>query len=271
MDWILFCFKAKVKVMGASQIGFYAVKRPNLKGSGFLILAYKLGMPLSKKALPFRLIFQIMDPLIKLLKKKPEALKILGGAWEILYIERSAPDVGKRRENFLRLFFEKEFGLKVRAAPSTERGWDISIVINRKERKYNIKTTENIGTIKVAWNGFPSIERARKYVVEAPILYVVGNRSKKEISVFIFEPEDIEHLKSTLGDNIWWIPKNTTNPKGFGLAKNAVEELIKIAKQKENYASTIYEPINMEESAREYWEKWYHLVRDLALKPSKPK
>ncbi|MCX8171043.1 MAG: hypothetical protein N3E47_03585 [Candidatus Bathyarchaeota archaeon] len=69
------------------------------------------------------------------MREKPQALKILGGAWEILYVEGSAPDVGKRRENFLRLFFEKEFGLKVRA-PSTERGWDISIMIDEEERRY---------------------------------------------------------------------------------------------------------------------------------------
>jgi len=63
-----------------------------------------------------------MDPLVKLLKNKPEALKILGSAWDVLYIEGSSPDVGKRRENFFRLLLEKEFGLDVRNAPSTERG-----------------------------------------------------------------------------------------------------------------------------------------------------
>lgn len=213
----------------------------------------------------------IVDPLIVHLKKNPDVLKILGTAWDILYVEGRALDVGKRRENFFKLLLEKEFGIKVWSAPSTERGWDIIVVIEGCEKKYSIKTAEGIGTLKIAWNGFPSIERARMYRFEAPLLYITRNRSENKISVSVFDLEDIKRLRDKLGDNFWWIPRGGTNPRGFGLTGLAVKELIKVAKKKGNYIAVEYTPINIETIATEYWEGWYHLVKKLALKPYKPK
>jgi len=119
------------------------------------------------------------DPLIQILKNKPEVLDLLGRIWEILYLEGSTPDIGKRREHVIRIMLEEEFGLKVNQAPPMEREWDFSIIIEGTERKYSLKTTEKITTVKVAWNGFPSLERARRFKFEYPILYVTGNRKER--------------------------------------------------------------------------------------------
>ncbi|MEM1687735.1 MAG: hypothetical protein QW456_11315 [Ignisphaera sp.] len=207
-----------------------------------------------------------MDPLIKLLKEKPDVLKILCSAWDILYVEGHGPDVGKRRENLLRLIFEKELGLKVRVSSSTERDWDISVIVGKEERMYSVKTSENLGIIKVAWDGYPSIERAREYKFTAPILYVIRDRSNNMISVFVFELEDIKKLREGLGDNMWWIPGKNTNPRGFGLSNSAVKKLIDIAKNKDNYVSCTCKPVDLEKIVKDYWNGWYNLVKNLALK-----
>ena len=75
-----------------------------------------------------------MDPLIRLFREKPEALELLGRVWEILYVEGSTPDIGKRREGFIRMLLEKEFGLEVAPAPSMEREWDFRVTIEGEER-----------------------------------------------------------------------------------------------------------------------------------------
>ncbi|MEM1679560.1 MAG: hypothetical protein QXY26_08435 [Ignisphaera sp.] len=220
-----------------------------------------------KKLFYFKLLhLVIMDPLIKLLKEKPDALKILCSAWNILYIEGHGPDVGKRRENLLRMIFEKELGLKVDVSSSTERGWDISVTVGKEKRMYSVKTSEGLREVKVAWNGYPSIERAKEYKFTAPILYVIRDRSNNEISVFVFELEDIKKLREELGDNMWWIPKEGTNPRGFGLSKSAIEKLIDIAKNKDNYVSCTCQPVDLKKIAKDYWDGWYNLVKNLALK-----
>jgi len=206
----------------------------------------------------------IIDLIIKVLKKKPEVLELLGRVWEMLYIEGSTPDIGKRRENFIRMFLKKEFGLEVTPAPSMERKYDFEITINNEKRKYSLKTTESITTIKVAWNGFPSLERARKFKFEYPILYVTGDRSKKKISIYVFDVEDLEKLKEEMGDSMWWIPEEDTNPRGFGLSKRAVEKLMEIAKVKGNYIAWIYNPIDVNAIKERYWNEWYNLLKKLA-------
>lgn len=216
-----------------------------------------------------------MDPLIELLaeKKQNDVLKILCYAWDVLYIEGRSPDVGKRRENLLRLILENELKLKVSVAPSTLKDWDISVKIGNEERRYSVKTREDCGIVKVAWNGFPSYERARRYEFKAPILYIIRSRHedrKNEVSVFVFEIEDIEHVKKKLGDKFWWIPQNRTNPRGFGLSKEAINELINVAKRKGNYVSDVCESVelNLEKITEAYWNGWYNLVRRLALELS---
>jgi len=207
-----------------------------------------------------------MDLVIKLLKKKPEILDLLGKVWELLYIEGSTPDIGKRREHFIRMLLKKELGLKVISAPPMERDWDFSVIIGKEKRTYSLKTTESITTVKVAWNGFPSLERARAFKFKYPIMYVTRDREKKEISIFVFDVEDLEQLKEKMGDNMWWIPRRGTNPRGFGINSSGIKELIKKAKVKGNYISTKYEPINVEKIEEEYWEGWYELLKKLTLK-----
>jgi len=206
------------------------------------------------------------DPLINLLKQKPQVLSLLGSIWDILYIEGKSPDVGKRRELVMRLILEAELGLKVTPAPDTERDWDFSVNIGGIERRYSLKTSEGITTIKVAWNGFPSIERARRFEFRYPILYVVRDEAEQRISVYVFELEDLEEVRRELGDSMWWIPRSNTNPRGFGLNKRAVEKLIEKAKRKNNFAEAHYQKINIDDEVkRRYLELWYKILKELVM------
>lgn len=95
------------------------------------------------------------------------------------------------------------------------------------------------------------------------------NRNKNEVSISVFDLDDIERLRNELGNNFWWIPKSETNPRGFGLTSIAVEKLLEAAKEKGNHITIEYTPIkNVERIVAEYWERWYHLVKDLVLKQS---
>jgi len=71
-----------------------------------------------------------------------------------------------------------------------------------EERKYSLKTAEVVTTIKVAWNGFPSVERAHRFEFKYPILYVTGNRRKGKISIYVFDVDDLEKLKDDIGDSM---------------------------------------------------------------------
>ena len=205
------------------------------------------------------------DPLIQILKNKPEVLDLLGRIWEILYLEGSTPDIGKRREHVIRIMLEEEFGLKVNQAPPMEREWDFSIIIEGTERKYSLKTTEKITTVKVAWNGFPSLERARRFKFEYPILYVTGNRKEGKISIYVFELDDLEKLKEEMGDDMWWIPKSGTNPRGFGLNAKSIKNLIEKAKEKGNFVEANYQHVDVNAIEEKYWKMWYNLLKKLAL------
>ncbi|MCS7144278.1 MAG: ThaI family type II restriction endonuclease [Archaeoglobaceae archaeon] len=208
-----------------------------------------------------------MDPLIELLKRKNKIVELLGRFWEILYIEGSTPDIGKRREHIIRTLLEVEFGLKVIPAPPMERGWDFQVIFdNQKSGFYSLKTTENITTIKVAWNGFPSIERARKFEFKYPILYITANRDIKEISVYVFDVEDLNNLKNEIGDDMWWIPKSGTNPRGFGINTRSLKSLIIKAEKKGNAITERYKAVDIARLEKEYWRKWYLLLKELALK-----
>jgi len=170
------------------------------------------------------------DPLVRLLKSRPDVLELLGRIWEILYIEGSSPDIGKRREDVIREMLREEFGLEVKSAPSTEREWDFYVIIEGKENRYSLKTTEDIAVIKVAWNGFPSIDRARKFQFKYPILYITGNRREREVSIYVFEIDDLEELREEMKDEMWWIPRGETNPRGFGIKAEAVRRLMEKAR-----------------------------------------
>ncbi|RSN77411.1 hypothetical protein D6D85_02675 [Candidatus Methanodesulfokora washburnensis] len=205
------------------------------------------------------------DPLVRLLKSRPDVLELLGRIWEILYIEGSSPDIGKRREDVIREMLREEFGLEVKSAPPTEREWDFSVIIEGKENKYSLKTTEDIAVIKVAWNGFPSIDRARKFQFKCPILYITGSRREREVSIYVFEIDDLEELREEMKDEMWWIPGGETNPRGFGIKAEAVRRLMEKARNKGNFVSVNYNPININIVKERYWRIWYNVLKKLAL------
>jgi len=210
------------------------------------------------------------DPLIRLLKTKPDVLKLLGRVWDILYIEGHGPEVGKRRENFIIQLLRREFNLQVNTPKSVERGWDFSVVIEKEERKYSLKTYEEqqgkSSPIKVAWNGFPSIERARTFRFEHPILYLLRDKKYHKIYVYIFEVKDLEELQKELGDKMWWIPSNETNPRGYGINPKMIPILIRKAEQKGNFIFSTYPPIDINKVVEDYWSEWYNMLKKLAMK-----
>jgi len=69
-----------------------------------------------------------------------------------------------------------------------------------------------------------------------------------------------------MGDKMWWIPTSDTNPRGFGISIEAVRELIDKAKKKGNYVSTKYKPLNIGDIEDKYWNNWYNMLKNLALK-----
>jgi len=96
-------------------------------------------------------------------------------------------------------------------------------------------------------------------------MYITGNRKEKEIAVYVFEPEDLNKLKEELGDDMWWIPRSGTNPRGFGINSHAVKRLIEKAVEKSNYIRTKYKPIDVNSIANNYWRSWYNVLKNLAL------
>lgn len=206
-----------------------------------------------------------IDPLIKLFKQRLDTVELLGRVWELLYIEGSAPDVGKRRENFIKLLLRYEFGLKVESAPDTERSWDFKVKIGNHWYTYSLKTTERPTTVKVAWNGFPSWERAESFSFEYPILYVTGDRSAKKIDIYVFTPALISRVRDDMGRDFWWIPRGGTNPRGFGISTRAIRRLMEEAEREGNHVGKTYKPVtDLRQAVEGYWRGWYHLLKKLA-------
>lgn len=214
------------------------------------------------------------DPIIKLLEENPKSTELLGKAWEILYFEGKSPDVGKRRENFIVTMLKEEFGLKVEQAPDTEPEWDFKVYFNDGERYYNLKTTEGFSTVKLAWDGFPSEERILKFKFRHNILYVVGDRDNHKIEIFVIDINDLKELQRKTREHpdqleqIWWLPKSGTNPRGFGLKVKTIRELTEKAKQKDNYIGATYEPLpadKYDELREAYFRGWYKLIKKIAL------
>ena len=77
---------------------------------------------------------------------------------------------------------------------------------------------------------FPSIDRARKFQFKYPILYITGNRREREDSIYVFEIDDLEELREEMKDEMWWIPGEETNPRGFGIKAEAVRRLMEKAR-----------------------------------------
>ncbi|MCE4619800.1 MAG: ThaI family type II restriction endonuclease [Desulfurococcales archaeon] len=205
------------------------------------------------------------DPLIGLFQRRMDVLDLLGRVWELLYIEGYSPDIGKRRENFIKLLLKYEFGLEVISAPDTESYWDFKVRIKGRWYTYSLKTTERPVIVKVAWDGFPSYERARSFEFSYPILYITANRKTKRIDLYVFTQSIIDKVRSSLGRDFWWIPRKGTNPRGFGISTRAIRILMEKADKIGNHVGKNYEPIeNIELAVEEYWRGWYRLLKSLA-------
>ncbi|GAB6102287.1 hypothetical protein JCM16138_15100 [Thermococcus atlanticus] len=213
------------------------------------------------------------DIIIQLFENNMEYLKLLGRAWEVLYFEGHSPDVGKRRENFIIQMLKKEFNLNIIQALDTEREWDFKIILEDKtERYYNLKTTEGYSTVKLAWDGFPTVERILNFKFHYNILYVVGNKKEHTIEMSVISIDDLKEIQrktteKTIGD-YWWIPRSGTNPRGFGLNTKTVKRLVEKAKERGNHIKTSYDPVppaKINELKDKYFEEWYELVKKIAM------
>lgn len=169
---------------------------------------------------------------------------------------------GVRRQNFIRMALEKELGLEVEEAQPLERQVDLIVKTNDK-KAYSLKTMESVGTLKVAWNSYPDIERlkeaAKNFEFKAPILFVHRE------GIYVFEVEDIEEVRRELGfDGFWSIPSRGVNPRGFGIKSRAVRRLMRIAEEKGNFIRIEGMRLEDEEIRKKYFEWWYEFVKGFA-------
>jgi hypothetical protein len=218
------------------------------------------------------------DPLIQLFRGKPEALTLLGRAWEVFYFEGNAPDVGKRRENFIIEMLREEFGLDVEQAPDTEKEWDFIVNFTNPpmRKKYSLKTSEKFTNVKMAWDGFPDEEHAIRKILNFnfgyDLMYVIGNREKHKIAMAVIESHQLRNIQTICRNDpskvkdYWWIPKSGTNPRGFGLKRGTIKRLVENAKRNGNYLETTYPPLpadRIEELKRKYHEGLYKLIKEI--------
>ena len=75
----------------------------------------------------------------------------------------------------------------------------------------------------------------------------------------------MEKLKEEMNDNMWWIPKSETNPRGFGINTQAIKTLIEKAKEKGNFVEVNYQHVDINAIKEKYWKMWYNLLKKLAL------
>lgn len=196
------------------------------------------------------------------MKSNKRFLELLEAAWGLFYFEGSSPDVGLRRQNFIRMALEKELGLEVEEAQPLERQVDLIVKTNDK-KAYSLKTMESVGTLKVSWNSYPDVERlkeaAKNFEFKAPILFIHRE------GIYVFEVDDIEEVRRELGfDGFWSIPSREVNPRGFGIKSGAVRRLMRIAEEKGNFIRIEGMRLEDEEIRKKYFEWWYEFVKGFA-------
>jgi len=204
------------------------------------------------------------DPLIERIKGNVRFQELISKAWDIFYIEGRRPEVGVRRENFIKMAIQKELGLRLESAPSLERQVDFYVIISGRRRPYSLKTMESVGTMKVAWDSYPDVERlreaARCFEFKAPILFFHRE------GIYVFEVEDIERVRRELGfDGFWAIPRRDVNPRGFGIKGRALRRLMEIAREKGNFVRLTPVRLDLDKVRGAYLEGWYELIKRLVL------
>jgi len=199
-----------------------------------------------------------VDPLISLLKDKEDVVEFLAKGFKALSDVIKTPDIGMRRQELF-IATLKKLGVVEEAEEQLKREIDFYLKTEEGLKPYSLKTMKNVDTIKIAWNGFPSRERVESFEFTCPIVYVT------EKGIYVFELEDIKSVKEEMKfEDFWWIPKSTTNPRGFGIYKKAVERLIERAKSKGNYIPL--REIHAEINREDYLEAFYEMVRKLVEK-----
>lgn len=93
------------------------------------------------------------DAIIQKIGSDPAFVGLIARAWYVLAIEGSTPDIGRRRENLVRLALRNELHLQVEE-PEQQMGRQLGFycIIEGERRPYSFKSTCS-HTLKVAWDG----------------------------------------------------------------------------------------------------------------------
>lgn len=189
--------------------------------------------------------------------------KLIGVVWDLLYIEGRRPDVGVRREHFVRTILKKELGYHITTTPELDRQLDFLVEIEGKQHPISVKTLEKIGVLKVAWDGHPSRDRAEEFVFNIPILFLT--RSGR--GFYLIDLDDIKQVRAELPFDDFWqtFEDRSGNPRGFGIKGRAVRGLMEIAEEKGNFVEVPFQEIAVDEKIKElYFNKWYNMLLEIA-------
>jgi hypothetical protein len=198
------------------------------------------------------------------MKQSPDFLNLIGRMWSVFNIEGTTPDVGKRRENFVRIALEKELGFKLQR-PETElqRQIDFFIIEKNVKSPYSFKSTTS-HTIKVAWDGNVTEDRLRHFSFKNPILLLYKSKDEKRLSGFyVFDVDDLNSVMQQMGKNFWPTINPLSNPRGFGPSGKALTRLLEIAVQKKNFVEVNFPRITVDEE--KYWTEWYNFMKGVLL------
>ena len=89
----------------------------------------------------------MVDPLIQRMRENKRFLELLERVWGIFYFEGSGPDIGIRRENFIKEAIKEELNLDIVERPSLERQIDFHIKFD-DERSYSLKNNGEAGHLE---------------------------------------------------------------------------------------------------------------------------
>lgn len=202
------------------------------------------------------------DPLIAVLEKNVKPLKLFCVVWQLLYQiysdGRASPDIGKLREQLFIHMLRKEYGLKVYEHASTEREADITIYFNDETKKtYSIKSKEVkmtkkslsiTGTVKVAWDNFPTEDRIAAFTFHYDILLLLGSKEAHKLFIVVLDVDTLNTMKKEKGyRRFFTIPRSDRNPRGFGIKGLVTKELVEKAKEQGNFISVECPPLSERE------------------------